>query len=730
MTLIYMKKIIYVLLNEIICKNDYCQNNGICSINGNNLKCTCQGNYTGLLCEITLNSNIINETINNLMDTIKQKVNNIITNYTTLINDDNLINTVKQISNLFKDSKKLDSNNNIENNLLNSNQENLELIKNLVIKTQEEEVNDNYNNFKENLIHFTSLTIYYQTNLLFNLKGIRRLNDEETIENEELILKNILLNTYKEYSQLIKKGDEIFNYISNSYYETITSDNMIDVIILPNLKSYYYKYVNNCKNENIPYITLLNNELVDNNYNLIYLQVSFHYNTLKSLNYDSPSQYIMLGKFSINSNEISENNFYNNYIINLPINNEKDSKFNLYLFKYFSVKGINIYNKNDESFNEKCYRNKKIKVDYSPKYRKKNLYQNYTITGINEYCIYLEYDKNNEYIQLLCSNNYAGYYLKKDEFTKNEMNNKIKILKCDNKISDYKNNIGFILYMIIIILFLIYEIVSIITFKNENIIIEKGKYIDEGLEKASEKSINKNDESIDIKKLKENTYENNNSNNNIMNGVKKYNKKQKTLSEILINNLFLLHPLLQLVNILTLNNKIINYGILFVTITNLFGFNSLYYTEKMFERRIIKKHRNYFFYPMKYEFGKIISSIASSILINIIIRLITFGNSKNNNDNTNNYEIEKKNENNNLLKIIQIIIGLIIIIFFIIFFTYYCTIFCYYYYNTQLSWFYSGIWSLIWDWIIFGNLYIFIISIIEKSGNENGSNILKQFYIF
>ena len=138
---------------------------------------------------------------------------------------------------------------------------------------------------------------------------------------------------------------------------------------------------------------------------------------------------------------------------------------------------------------------------------------------------------------------------------------------------------------------------------------------------------------------------------------------------------------------------------------------------------------------MKKEFGKIISSILITILFTIIIKLInltTFEEKKNlatifSESSTKN-DYGKKFTKDKLLY--RIIAGIIMFIIFFIMWLY--TIgFCYIYYHAQKSWFYSGIWSLFWVWIIFSPLFLFLISLYESiTGNEEITYYMKRLFCF
>ena len=180
----------------------------------------------------------------------------------------------------------------------------------------------------------------------------------------------------------------------------------------------------------------------------------------------------------------------------------------------------------------------------------------------------------------------------------------------------------------------------------------------------------------------------------------------------------------------------INFAIFFNSLANLLGWNAFYYTEKMFERRIIKKHRENFCYPMKYEFDKIICSIATTVGINLVIRLITLTSYLEKTNIEQKMRDKTEEEKMHIAKeykssiLIRNIIGIILVFFLVGYFFYYCVIFCYVYVNTQKSWLFSVIWSLIWNWVIFSLILIILISLSEKSGSDACAHYMKQLFLF
>ena len=704
------------------CK-DYCKNNGKC-INNGNIRCFCHENFSGLRCGIllTLNSLFENlyEKINIIKEFILENYFNKKLNFVSF--DDKLINSIKEVSLLIKDIKKLKADNDhLEDNIFKNYSFTFNLIQNLVIKIQEEETKSKYKYFNDNLIHITSLSIYYQLNFL---KNQRKLNTNVN----ETILNNFIINTKNEYNSFIKSLN-FTNLISNSFYEILTNDNLIDIIILPNLKKAYEDYINYCKSENIPFISISNKDLTNSLYNELYLFISFNYKILSSLKYESPSYYILLSKYSIiydlddnikSINEIS----LNNYIIYLPINKEKDSKINKSLLEYYLSKGINIYNKYDKAFQDKCYSNKKLNIDYTQKLRRENLYQNYTITSINENCIYFDNNGNNiNYFPMKCSNsNNVSYYLKENFFIENNnINIKEILFKCFSELYDIKHNLGFWLYLIIIIVFILFEIITYIYF-NKNVENNNSIEIMQIQNENNEIYSINNDSIIKEKQNSETQNLNKISDNNNIDNSEIYilNKNQLSLCKIFNKNIFYLYPLLSIFNLS--NNKIEKQNkifILFNSIINIFGWNVIYITDKLIEKRLNNDLRNYFFYPIKEEFNKIILSIFTTMIITFIIRLI----------NLNLYNVNNKKKENNI-SIYKFIFGIILIILLLLFFWFYCIMYCFIFINSQINFLYSGIWSLILMFFIFIPIYIFIISIIEIYDNAILNYYIKKLFLF
>ncbi len=700
--------------------NNYCENDSICILNGYNISCICNGNFTGISCNIILNeSNMEMELItsSNIIKNIIEKENE-----DTIENILNKIDAVKQIGLLLKDSKKIDKTKNIFKTLHEKIENELSLINYLVLETYSQK---NYP-LSDNFIYLIGLSIFYNVNKLFSLKNIRQLDETENEKN----LKSLISSTFEYYSKIIEDGTEFLEDNEPFYNFSTGYEDMLNIIIVSNIQNNYLKYVYFCKENNLPYISIPYSELIENEEcTEIYIQLTFSSDVLLSLGYESPSKKVAIRRFSIsrkneqiNIKKISSQNL----VVNLPLNTESNSKFNLNLFKYFANKGINIYNKNDESFQDRCFRNDKLKIDYPQKFRRESLYQNYTITGTTSNCFYLEYDKTSEYIQMYCTDiEDVGYYLLKDEFTKKEINQSKRLpFRCANEFKNYKKNLALWIFTGISFLLIVSEIFSFANsefdYDDLSNSLKNDKILNEDFIKIPDKSFQNKIEGLEqnnINKIEDNLL-------------------KESCCKIFCDNFSYVHPLFCLFKISLIQPKMINFAIFFNSLVNLLGWNAFFYTEKMFERRIIKKHRNNFFYPMKYEFDKIICSITTTVGINLVIRLITLTSYLEKTNIEQKMRDKTEEEKMHIAKeykssiLIRNIIGIILVFALLCFFFYYCVIFCYIYVNTQKSWLFSALWSIIWNWVIFSPILIIFISLCEKSGSDACAHYMKQLFLF
>ena len=153
----------------------------------------------------------------------------------------------------------------------------------------------------------------------------------------------------------------------------------------------------------------------------------------------------------------------------------------------------------------------------------------------------------------------------------------------------------------------------------------------------------------------------------------------------------------------------------------------------MITDRIYDTHRDNFGYPMKTEFEKIMSSIASSIVLALMVRaicLVTYSQKQ-----QLSVEIKTKGKEEaiktfNKKMLIRRIIACVFMLFVNVFFYYYAVVFCGMYVNTQYGWFYSGLWSVFFNYLAYAPIYIVIISLIESKGNNVCAYYMKMLFVF
>ena len=183
----------------------------------------------------------------------------------------------------------------------------------------------------------------------------------------------------------------------------------------------------------------------------------------------------------------------------------------------------------------------------------------------------------------------------------------------------------------------------------------------------------------------------------------------------LLYKLLNFHPITTLFKVSLLIQFQLKYWLLIFNISMLFGFNALLYSEKYIEKRIYDKHRNDFGYPMRKEFGKIISSILLTMILTFLIKLsnVTSLNKKRIlavelTGKENRFTVMNFIEEKKVFRLIAFSFMFILMIFMWI----YSIRVSYIYYNSQLDWLYSFIWSIFWLWII-SPLIIVISCIVE-----------------
>ena len=435
----------------------------------------------------------------------------------------------------------------------------------------------------------------------------------------------------------------------------------------------------------------------------------------------------------------------------LNINDINESKYKIYINK-----NIDIYKSYEEIVQKTCYITKDFDYDLTQKFRRTQIYENKTFYNYDQ-CKYDSLNLDTLQIKMYC--NYIPEFKYEIPYLENmplneALINKLDILtfKCLKEINNLQSNIGFWLFLIMIILTIILNIILLLTNKNKKCWIrndinenDKGYKIDEinnnVIENkciSNESSNSNNEENIDNKIENQSKSQDLESNNENINNKKNYEFKIKnySLGNIFKDNLFYLHPILILFKhsiIYPLNLKIIFFTF---HVFLIYGINAILYFETIIEKRIYNNSRNKIYYPLSKEFTKLIYSILLSMLTTFILKLIILitieqrdrVKNKINTKQENKREEGIKEFNKDVRK--RRIISIIIIIIISVFLFYYVIAFCSIYSKTQFNWFISGIWCLIFEWIILSPFYIFIISLIQNSNNEEVTFYMKKLFIF
>ena len=194
------------------------------------------------------------------------------------------------------------------------------------------------------------------------------------------------------------------------------------------------------------------------------------------------------------------------------------------------------------------------------------------------------------------------------------------------------------------------------------------------------------------------------------------------LIQKIINNLFQLHPILNLKKHPIINSLFLIHVIFIFNIASIYGINAILLNEKKIEKRIYNNDRDKIIYPFKKEFGTMFSSIFITVLLNIFFRFLIL--------NSYNQRFDSEEEGNNkyneltLRNIYTAFLMLGCILFFMIYSIFWCSIF----YNSQHGWLIMGICCLFFIWVILAPIYILIISIFETYF-ENKKYIDKKKYV-
>ena len=704
------------------CKNDTTSICKVEKISGSSFPvCYCKDGYTGKYCE-----NKINEIdLNNNIDAILNRISNDKIDEGDVV----VISKIRGIVHFIEKDK-------VYAEKINKNK--IKSFLGASMNCIKEAINNDHN--IPQIYDVIEITVYF---LLFNInisKRLRLLEEEaENRSNLNLILENAHYLNYLaniNYSELHKIQSDKLNLLSFISYRI----NAIDDSFKEYIKNMTYS-------SNIIGYTNLNPQISDNNANDMVVITIFN-RTLRYLNYSLEDGLTVNLSIPNNDNLRRFENFYV-YIYSPNINISFD------LANYYQAKNINIYDKYDPCFTDACFTSENFEFDLTQQYRKKYVFQKWSLES--EICRYHSFESASNNIELSCqkfedfgkmnsSYNYATLNLtvKKDYVDNQE---KVYNLPMRCKIKINSENYAFWIFLIICILEIIYIIgITILTLGSlRRVSIRKG-LINDGFFYIIPKINNNNDDLTSnhdnpLDKKKDEIY---NSENEISEKPieRIYNK---TLLESILDNFKELHPISVLCRVSIISPLIMNSWFLVFNILCLFGFNALIYYEGLIEKRIYDKKRNYFDYPMRKEFHKIILSILLQIALTAIIKAIVlvwlkqyeyleskFRKCKIKNGEINN-DIIVRYDNFQEEMFIRRLIGGILMTIIIIFFFYYSVVFCEVYLNTQRNLVFSWVWSLFWEWVIFAPIYIVVISFLErKKANLKDPLIyyLKRLFFF
>lgn len=523
---------------------------------------------------------------------------------------------------------------------------------------------------------------------------------QENQQNSDVYISNIKNKTNELFKKFVKSNGSIIFYHWND------DENLATYLATkkPGFDD-YKEYIKNSERESYSY-PQIDSILSDNN-GQVFGQSIFS----KEIMGNETEFQFLLGN---NNEELS----LKTVIVGSSLN-EEEFNFNLYL--HFKGYNINIYDKNDEAFVDPCYTNDNLDYDITQEYRRKYIYQGELVSTVPG-CSFVDYNSNNNIVIFNCSKNSDTTQLQyHSERESKLLYSKVKNIptKCSTG-GVIRKNIAFWLYLVLFLLFILFDVLLFIAagYFVKNQILESYMKNDRLETQVQKSGVKQNSEEIQIKDI------------NV--GV------SRSFAEILGENFLSLHPICSLFRNSLIYSKVIVVSVFISTMFNLFGFNALYFNETMIEDRIYDDHRANFGYPMKTEFEKIMSSIVTTMCFTVIVKLICLTTIEQKKSLGQAMSFAKSNEgknetiiNFNSKNLVRRIIAIVFMVICGLFFYYYTVVFCGVYPNTQIGWFYSGIWSLFMNWVVFAPFYIIVISIIE--GFDNGgacSYYMKQLFVF
>ena len=719
--------------------HNYCKDNTttskceVISISGADFPvCHCNGGYTGKYCEKKNNSINLNDNIDFILNNT-DKINE---------GDPRVISKIRGITYFIEKD-------NSETNNINTNKINLFL--EASIKCLNDALNEQHKH--PQIYDVIELSVHF---LIYKIKNFRRLRllQEENKQDQNNL--NFILENTHYLNYLANKNNTDSNY-------NIQSDglNLISFISYraDAIDDSFRTYIKNMTYNNsiIGYTNLKNNKVSNANEKTIAVLTIIN-RKLYDLN---SSENGLIFNFSISNNNIDLADLKDFYAYIYSKNIDVDYE----LANYYQAKNVNIYDKYDPCFKDACFTSENFEFDLTQQYRKKYVFQKWSLES--EICRYHSFESASNNIELSCqkfedcgkmnsSYNYATLNL---TVKKDYVDNQEKVynlpMRCKKKMKS--ENYAFWIFLIICILEIIYIIgITILTLGSlRRVSIRKGLRNDglfyiipikPEIKSTTDDNTSNNDNPL---KNKNDDYHSSVNEDYHKSGNEVLEKPigiyNKTLFEGILSNFKELHPLSVLCRVSVISPLIMNSWFLVYNILCLFGFNALIYYEGLIEKRIYDKKRNLFDYPMRKEFHKIILSILLQIAFTVIIKFIVLvwpkqyedlesklRNCKRKGDEINNDIVVRYDDFQNEMFIRRLIGGSLMTII-IIFFFYYSVVFCEVYVNTQRNLVFSWVWSLFWEWVVFGPIYIVVISILEnKKSNSKDPLVyyLKRLFFF
>ncbi len=688
--------------NENKC-DDYCQNEGTCTLVNDDPYCSCPEGFYGVSCEIenTAASSHFTTVEDALFPTRDEK-NNVNEELIVKVKDVKVALDVKgmiaygiQNPDYFK----------------NMNSDKKELIVKSTKKTLSSMIDNR--NPHQNVFQLVGLALSVQLSKLGSSRNLRRL---ETVEETVDIIKQ----SHEALKILAQTDTNFKDGIAN-----IISDQSHRIFYQYSKSSYssLQEREKNCKESNLTVIDFAQCSELGGTSKYSIMTTDIIEVLREKLNYKIDSTLVSIQAENSTDDITLECSI--EYMLALSLG------MNITLYNEYISKGIDIYNANDKAFTEKCYFNKDLAYDTTASYRRKYIYQNKTIQ-LSEGCTYVNETKEHDYIVVKCNiGSNIGYTLIDDTPLENINDKERDVpITCPNKIDTITHNIGFWIYASCLFSIILFSTIFLIFISNNRdkmlVILKRDKIIKDSIT-FSKVSNTENVHTNAVAKPEDVKVE-----------IKKSSVSADSFMMILFENFLELHPITSLTHPSIINPLILCWWIFITNSLNLFGFNALYFNDKKIEKRITHSDRDNFGYPMKHEFDKIIYSILTTLALNVVVRAIYLVTVSQRKDLESKVEggkslDEKEKSINEFVKSMlpRRLLAVIFLVIINVFFFYYVIVFCGIYINTQYGWAYSGVWSLFFNWVIFANIEIVIISLLEyKKVNEDVVYYLKKLFLF